>query len=323
MTQNTPPGDRIAKVIARAGLASRREAEQLILQGRVSVNGKTISSPALNVTASDKVVVNGKVVGTPDEPRLWLYHKPVGLVTTTKDEQGRPTIFDKLPEEMPRVMSVGRLDLNSEGLLLLTNDGGIKRKLELPSTGWLRKYRVRVKGQPKDESLEPLRKGMVIDLNSCVRPYLVDSIKKILVREGARHALVELEQDIATIGKQPDGANWLVGVRFPTGGSARIHRFKLNEGNFALRGDFERTLRVNGERYSQALSPVDGQPIPGLLAVAVTSESCRFASSAAGLAMMKAEPAALNWLDSLGLPWAAIDRNLSCHGPLAPKVKAA
>jgi 23S rRNA pseudouridine2605 synthase len=163
MTQNTPPGDRIAKVIARAGLASRREAEQLILQGRVSVNGKTINSPALNVTASDKVVVNGKVVGTPDEPRIWLYHKPVGLVTTTKDEQGRPTIFDKLSEDMPRVMSVGRLDLNSEGLLLLTNDGGIKRKLELPSTGWLRKYRVRVKGAPSDEKLEPLRKGLVID----------------------------------------------------------------------------------------------------------------------------------------------------------------
>ncbi|MCI5109129.1 MAG: rRNA pseudouridine synthase [Marivita sp.] len=163
MTQNPPPGDRIAKVIARAGIASRREAEQLILQGRVSVNGKVITSPALNVTASDKVVVNGKVIGTPDEPRMWLYHKPVGLVTTTKDEQGRPTIFDNLPEDMPRVMSVGRLDLNSEGLLLLTNDGGIKRKLELPSTGWLRKYRVRVKGQPSDAMLEPLRKGMVID----------------------------------------------------------------------------------------------------------------------------------------------------------------
>ncbi|MGJ8602638.1 MAG: pseudouridine synthase [Marivita sp.] len=163
MTQNTPPGDRIAKVIARAGLASRREAEQLILEGRVSVNGKTISSPALNVTPDDKVVVNGKVVGTPDEPRIWLYHKPVGLVTTTKDEQGRDTIFDKLPEELPRVMSIGRLDLNSEGLLLLTNDGGVKRKLELPSTGWLRRYRARVKGQPTEESLEPLRRGMVID----------------------------------------------------------------------------------------------------------------------------------------------------------------
>ena len=163
MTQNTPPGDRIAKVIARAGLASRREAEQMIFQGRVSVNGKKIDSPALNVTESDKITLDGKVVGTPDEPRIWLYHKPVGLVTTTKDEQGRPTIFDKLPPELPRVMSVGRLDLNSEGLLLLTNDGGIKRKLELPSTGWLRKYRVRVKGQPTDESLDPLRKGLVID----------------------------------------------------------------------------------------------------------------------------------------------------------------
>ncbi|WP_292288228.1 pseudouridine synthase [Marivita sp.] len=163
MTQNTPPGDRIAKVIARAGLASRREAEQMIARGRVSVNGKKIDSPALNVTTSDKVVVDGKPVGAPDAPRLWLYHKPVGLVTTTKDEQGRPTIYDKLPEDMPRVMSVGRLDLNSEGLLLLTNDGGVKRKLELPSTGWLRKYRVRVKGHVREDILEPLRKGLVVD----------------------------------------------------------------------------------------------------------------------------------------------------------------
>lgn len=202
---------------------------------------------------------------------------------------------------------------NTDGSLRASQDQ-LKGMLQLVGWGHL---------ELTDAGAHLSRKGMVIDLNSCVRPYLVDSIKKILLREGARHALVELEQDIATIGKQPDGANWLVGVRFPTGGSARIHRFKLNEGNFALRGDFERTLRVNGERYSQALSPVDGQPIPGLLAVAVTSESCLFASSAAGLAMMKAEPAALNWLDSLGLPWAAIDRNLSCHGPLAPKVRAA
>ncbi|MFP7570882.1 pseudouridine synthase [Marivita sp. S2033] len=163
MTQNTPPGDRIAKVIARAGLASRRDAEKMILAGRVSVNGKKIDSAALNVTADDKIVVDGKPVGAPDEPRIWLYHKPTGLVTTTRDEQGRPTIFDELPPELPRVMSVGRLDLNSEGLLLLTNDGGIKRKLELPSTGWLRKYRARVKGQPTEAALEPLRKGIVID----------------------------------------------------------------------------------------------------------------------------------------------------------------
>lgn len=160
---DTPAGERIAKVIARAGVASRREAEKMIADGRVSVNGKKIDSPALNVTASDKVVVDGKPLEAPEPPRIWLYHKPTGVVTTHKDEQGRPTIYDALPDDMPRVMSVGRLDLNSEGLLLLTNDGGVKRKLELPSTGWLRKYRVRVKGAVKDDMLEPLRKGITIE----------------------------------------------------------------------------------------------------------------------------------------------------------------
>ncbi|MFY2825792.1 pseudouridine synthase [Ruegeria sp. MALMAid1280] len=163
MTKTPPPGDRIAKVLARAGVASRREAERMIEAGRVTVNGKAIDSPALNVTGKDKITVDGKPVSEPEPARLWLYHKPSGLVTTTRDEKGRPTIFDNLPEDMPRVMSVGRLDLNSEGLLLLTNDGGIKRKLELPSTGWLRKYRVRVNGRPKDEDFAPLRKGLVID----------------------------------------------------------------------------------------------------------------------------------------------------------------
>ncbi len=163
MTDKTPPGDRIAKVIARAGRASRREAERLIEAGRVTVNGKIVERAALNVLPSDKITVDGKLLAEPDAPRLWLYHKPTGLVTTTRDEQGRATIFDKLPEEMPRVMSVGRLDLNSEGLLLLTNDGGIKRKLELPETGWLRRYRVRVNGRPSDETLAPLREGIVVD----------------------------------------------------------------------------------------------------------------------------------------------------------------
>ena len=162
-SSSTPEGDRIAKVISRAGAASRREAERLIEQGRVSVNGKVITSPALNVTSADKVVVNGKALKAPEPPRMWLYHKPQGLVSTNSDEQGRTTIFGKLPEELPRVMTVGRLDLNSEGLLLLTNDGGVKRQLELPSTGWLRRYRVRIKGRPTEESFEPLRKGITVD----------------------------------------------------------------------------------------------------------------------------------------------------------------
>jgi 23S rRNA pseudouridine2605 synthase len=158
-----PGGDRIAKVLARAGVASRRDAEKLILEGKVSVNGKRIDSPALNVTARDKITVDGKPIGQPEAPRLWLYHKPSGLVTTTRDEKGRKTVFDALPDDMPRVVSIGRLDLNSEGLLLLTNDGGIKRRLELPSTGWVRKYRVRIKGAPLDTAFEPLRRGITVD----------------------------------------------------------------------------------------------------------------------------------------------------------------
>jgi len=158
-----PPGERIAKVLARAGVASRREAERMIEAGRIAVNGKIIDRAALNVTDAHKITVDGKPINAPEAARLWMYHKPSGLVTTTKDEQGRATIYDDLPEELPRVMSVGRLDLNSEGLLLLTNDGGIKRKLELPSTGWLRKYRVRIKGRPTDDSLNPLREGLTVD----------------------------------------------------------------------------------------------------------------------------------------------------------------
>jgi 23S rRNA pseudouridine2605 synthase len=163
MTDTPPPGERIAKRLSRAGIASRREAERMIAEGRVRVNGAVIDSPALNVTPTDKVEVDGAQVAEPEPPRLWLYHKPTGLVTTAKDEKGRPTVFDNLPEGLPRVMPVGRLDLTSEGLLLLTNDGGIKRRLELPATGWLRKYRVRVKGTPEETALDPLRKGVTVD----------------------------------------------------------------------------------------------------------------------------------------------------------------
>ncbi|MCV3273002.1 pseudouridine synthase [Roseobacter sinensis] len=164
MSKPQPPtGDRIAKILSRAGVASRREAERMITAGRVAVNGKVIDSPALNVTESDKIAVDGLPLTEPEPPRLWLFHKPSGLVSTDSDEKGRETIYSALPEDMPRVMSIGRLDLNSEGLLLLTNDGGIKRRLELPSTGWLRRYRVRVNGRPTDAMLEPLRAGMTVE----------------------------------------------------------------------------------------------------------------------------------------------------------------
>ncbi|CAM3215876.1 23S rRNA pseudouridine2605 synthase [Paracoccus aminovorans] len=163
--ESTPQSqsDRIAKVMARAGVASRREAERMIVEGRVTVNGQKIDSPALDVTPADKIRVDGKPLEAPQETRLWLYYKPLGLVTTESDEKGRQTVFDALPRDLPRVMTVGRLDLNSEGLLLLTNDGELKRRLELPTTGWLRRYRVRVNGTPNDLTFAPLRRGVTIE----------------------------------------------------------------------------------------------------------------------------------------------------------------
>ncbi len=155
--------ERIAKRLARAGVASRREAERMIEAGRVKVNGSKIESPALNVTAADKIEVDGEVLAEAERTRLWRYYKPTGLVTSAKDEQGRKTVFDMLPTDLPRVMSVGRLDLNSEGLLLLTNDGDLKRKLELPTTGWLRRYRVRAHGRPTEKLLAPLKRGITVD----------------------------------------------------------------------------------------------------------------------------------------------------------------
>jgi len=168
MTQDqspkTPAGDRIAKVLSRAGVASRRDAERMIEAGRVSVNGQVLTSPALNVTGRDRIEVDGKPIAEKEPERIWLYHKPVGRVTTHRDEKDRSTIFDDLPEDMPKhVLTVGRLDLNSEGLLLLTNDGEVKRKLELPSTGWVRKYKVRVNGRPTEERFAPLRRGITVE----------------------------------------------------------------------------------------------------------------------------------------------------------------
>jgi len=150
-------------VLARAGIASRRGSEQLIADGRVTVNGKTLTSPALNVSPKDRIAVDGKPVGEPEKTRLWRYHKPTGLVTSHKDPEGRDTVFQKLPKELGRVISIGRLDLNSEGLLLLTNNGELSRALELPSTGWARRYRVRAFGRVTEVELEKLRKGITAE----------------------------------------------------------------------------------------------------------------------------------------------------------------
>ncbi len=156
-------GERIAKVMARAGLCSRREAERWIEDGRVNLNGKVLATPAVTVTDKDRITVDGKPLPVRERTRLWLYHKPRGLVTTNADPQGRPTVFAALPEDLPRTMSVGRLDINTEGLLLLTNDGGLARLLELPSTGWLRRYRVRAHGRIEPAKLEALKDGVTID----------------------------------------------------------------------------------------------------------------------------------------------------------------
>jgi 23S rRNA pseudouridine2605 synthase len=156
-------GERIAKRLARAGLCSRREAERWIADGRVRVDGKLLTTPAVTVTAKSRILVDGKPLPAEEPTRLWRYHKPRGLVTTHKDPEGRTTVFDRLPPELPRVISVGRLDLNTEGLLLLTNDGALARHLELPATGWTRRYRVRVHGRPEPARLEALERGVTVD----------------------------------------------------------------------------------------------------------------------------------------------------------------
>jgi len=160
---DSPRGDRIAKWLARAGVASRRDAERMLAEGKVRLNNVPVTHPATFVGPGDIVTVGGRVVDAPDRTRLWRYHKPDDLVTTHRDPEGRPTVFERLPPGMPRVISVGRLDLTSEGLLLLTNDGALARRLELPATGWVRRYRVRVNGRPDPAVLDRLAKGVTIE----------------------------------------------------------------------------------------------------------------------------------------------------------------
>jgi 23S rRNA pseudouridine2605 synthase len=182
--ENPERGERIAKWLARAGIASRREAERLIEEGRVAIGGQKVTTPATFVKPGDAVQLNGKPVANPERTRLFRYHKPRGLVTTHRDPDGRPTVFDNLPPGLPRLISVGRLDLNSEGLLLLTNDGELARRLELPSQGWVRRYRVRVNGHPDPYKLSLLNRGITV--------------------EGVRYGPIEAELDT----KQGDNA-WL------------------------------------------------------------------------------------------------------------------
>jgi len=179
-------GERIAKVIARSGLCSRRDAERMIAEGRVTLDGKTLTSAAVNVTPKSKIEVDGAALQAPQRPRLWRFHKPKGYVTTTRDPEGRKTIYDLLPPNLPRVQPVGRLDINSEGLLLLTNDGGLKRQLELPSSGWRRKYRVRVRGRPRPERLAELAKGVTVD------GVTYGAVEAVLERQSGANAWLEM-----------------------------------------------------------------------------------------------------------------------------------
>jgi 23S rRNA pseudouridine2605 synthase len=156
-------GERVAKALARAGVASRREVERLIEAGRVRLNGEVLTTPAVKVARGDVLTVDGKRVAEPEPVRVWRYHKPVGLMTTHADPLGRPTVFEALPKSMPRVISVGRLDINSEGLLLLTNDGGLSRNLEMPATGLMRRYRARARGRTTQEELDRLKDGLTVD----------------------------------------------------------------------------------------------------------------------------------------------------------------
>lgn len=191
---------------------------------------------------------------------------------------------------------------------LMATDSQLKELLQL--VGWS-------KIELGEEGASLTHSGMQIDLNSCIRPYALDCVRRIFLKAGVEHALIAMDKDSVTIGKQTDGANWLVGTKIPSKGNTAIARLKLNHKGFAIRGDFERPVLINEERFGRGLSPVDAYPVPGLLSVAVIADDCLTACSAASIARLKTERAALKWLDTLGFSWLAIDRELNCHGPLS------
>ena len=222
---------RIAKAMARAGLCSRREAERWIEQGRVNVNGKLLTTPAFEVSGKDKVLVDGKPLPTAEPPQLWRYYKPRGLVTTHADPQGRPTVFENLPEGLPRVISVGRLDFNSEGLLLLTNHGALARHMELPATGWLRRYKVRAHGRVQQVDLDKLKDGIEI--------------------EGVRYGPIEASVDSV------QGANTWITMGLREGKNREVRRILAHLGV-----DVNRLIRLSyGPFQLLDLKPGEAEPV--------------------------------------------------------------
>lgn len=245
-----PRHDRIAKALARAGVGSRRDVEKLIAEGRVALNGQVLTTPAVKVEPGDILTVDGKVVGDVEPTRLFRYHKPVGLMTTHKDPKGRPTVFEALPAGLPRLISVGRLDINSEGLLLLTNDGGLARGLELPATGVMRRYRARAHGRITQERLDKLKDGVTV--------------------EGVRYGAIEAKLDKAKEG--PQGSNLWITVTLAEGKNREVRRvleslglkvnrlIRLSYGPFALGtlevGEIEEVgPRVIREQLAEHIEP--------------------------------------------------------------------
>jgi len=278
-TDTPMKGDRIAKVIARAGLCSRRDAERWIADGRVAVNGDILSSPACTVTDADQVVVDGRPLQAAEQTRLFLYHKKPGLITSSKDERGRATVFDDLPDGLPRTLSIGRLDINTEGLLLLTNDGELARYMELPSTGIKREYRVRVLGNITDDKLEKLKNGMTVDgvrygsikariekggsagdTKGSANTWLVVNLKEGKNRE-IRRVMEALDLKVNRLIRTSYGTFHL--GTLPKGGVLEIPHGKIKEHlpgffNPTKQGGQEKTTKKSGKQ-KQARGKPDGQ----------------------------------------------------------------
>lgn len=308
-------GERVAKLLARAGVGSRRDVERLIGEGRVAVNGRTLDTPAVKVEPGDIVTVDGEVVGEPEPARLFRYHKPVGLVTTHRDPNGRPTVFGALPDGLPRLISVGRLDINSEGLLLLTNDGQLARALEMPSTGIVRRYRARALGRTTQERLDKLMKGVTV--------------------EGVKYGPVEAKLDKAKDG--PQGANLWITVTLHEGKNREVRRvlesiglkvnrlIRLSYGPLALGtlgvGEIEEVgPRVVREQFADHIDP-DNLPTGDRPQYRVKSKASRRDPTPAGTVAQPAEAREPKAKPAYKAGWAKPKPKVRAHAP--PKRKAA